>query len=228
MQIQVATFLVDDGVEGDSGLTRLPIADDQLALAAADRNHAIDGLDAGLHRLLNGLALNNAGRNIFDWVGTFGGDGTLAVDRTAERWLSIKGSAVPQLTVGDVRTVVTELFPRKISLPSPQQADDAIPELLAFWKYLKREFQLPQADAVLEFLREVEPDFPGMMNDPENFGMAKSFFTMGHAAGFDMTAQEGVNAFMLAFNASLLARQPPPRPSMPISFFPVSRPSMEI
>ena len=112
-----------------------------------------------------------------------------------------EGKAVPRMTVGDVQTVVTELFPRKISLHSPEQADDAIPELLAFWKYLKREFHLPQSDAVLEFLREVEPDFPGMMNDPSNFGMAKSFFTMGQAAGFDMTTQEGMNAFMLAFNA---------------------------
>ena len=130
-----------------------------------------------------------------------------------------EGRAVPQLTVGNVRTVVTELFPRKISLLSPDQADDAIPELLAFWKYLKREFHLPQSDAVLEFLREVEPDFPGMMNDPSNFGMAKSFFAMGRDAGFDMTTQEGMNAFMLAFNSRQFARQSPPRPHLPISSF---------
>ena len=92
-----------------------------------------------------------------------------------------EGTAVPRMTVGNVQEVVTDLFPRKISLHSPEQADDAIPELVAFWKYLKREFHLPQSDAVLEFLREVEPDFPGMMNDPSNFGMAKSFFSDGPA-----------------------------------------------
>ncbi len=128
-------------------------------------------------------------------------------------------TAVPQMTVGDVRSVVTDLFPRKISLHSPDQADDAIQELLAFWQYLKREYHLPQSDAVLKFLREVEPDFPGMMNDPSNFGMAKSFFTMGHAAGFDMTTREGLDAFMLAFNTGQLARQTPPRSFMPISSF---------
>lgn len=131
-----------------------------------------------------------------------------------------EGRAVPQMTVGDVQTVVTELFPRKISLHSPAQADDVFPELVAFWKYLKREFCLPQAEAVLEFLREVEPDFPGMMNDPSNFGMAKSFFTMGEAAGFDMTTREGLDAFMVAFNTRELARQSPSRPSMPTSSFP--------
>jgi hypothetical protein len=130
-----------------------------------------------------------------------------------------EGATVPRMTVGDVQTVVTELFPRKISLQSPEQADDAIPELVAFWRYLKREFHLPQADAVLGFLREAEPDFPGMMNDPSNFGMAKSFFTMGQAAGFDMTTREGLDAFMVAFNTRQLARRSPLQPSIPIPFF---------
>jgi len=131
-----------------------------------------------------------------------------------------EGAVLPKMTVGDVRTVVTDLFPGKISLLSPEQADDAIPELIAFWKYLKREFNLPQANAVLTFLREVEPDFPGMMNDPSNFGMAKSFFMMGRAAGYDMTTKEGMNAFMAAYNAGLSARRTLPQPRMPMpSFF---------
>ena len=55
-----------------------------------------------------------------------------------------EGSTIPRMTVGDVQTVVTELFPRKISLHSPEQAGDAIPELTAFWTYLKRAFHLPR------------------------------------------------------------------------------------
>ena len=130
-----------------------------------------------------------------------------------------EGATIPQMTVGHVRTVVTDLLPRKITLQSPEQADDAIPELVAFWKYLGREFRLPHADAILKFLREVESSFPGTMNDPSNFGMAKSLFAMGGAAGFDMTTQEGLDAFMLAYNASLLNRQAPPNPSLPRSPF---------
>jgi hypothetical protein len=130
-----------------------------------------------------------------------------------------EGRSVPQMRVGDVQTVVTELFPRKISLRSPEEADDTIPELVAFWTYLKREFKLPQADAVLEFLHEVEPDFPDLMNDSSNFGMAKSIVSMGQAAGFDMTTQAGMDAFMAAFNAGQLARQVPLRPPVPSSDF---------
>ena len=35
----VETALVDNGIDGDSGLTRLAVSDDKLALATADRYH---------------------------------------------------------------------------------------------------------------------------------------------------------------------------------------------
>ena len=41
-------LLVDDGIENDGGFSGLAVADDQLALAAADGDHRIDSLDAGL------------------------------------------------------------------------------------------------------------------------------------------------------------------------------------
>ena len=40
----VAAFLVDDCVEGDCGLSRLPVADDQFPLPATNGNHAVNGL----------------------------------------------------------------------------------------------------------------------------------------------------------------------------------------
>ena len=53
---QVLALLVDDGVDGDGRLAGLPVADDQLALTAADRDHRVDGLDAGLDRRVHVLA----------------------------------------------------------------------------------------------------------------------------------------------------------------------------
>ena len=47
------SLLVDDRVDRDRGLAGLAVADDQLALAAADRGHGVDGLDAGLQRLVD-------------------------------------------------------------------------------------------------------------------------------------------------------------------------------
>src|SRR6185503_2566653 len=47
-------LLIDDGVDRDGGLARLAVTDDELALAPADRHHAVDRLEAGLERLLDG------------------------------------------------------------------------------------------------------------------------------------------------------------------------------
>src|SRR5262249_46605041 len=60
--VNILATLIDDGVERDRGLAGLPVADDQLALAAADLQHRIDRLDAGLQRLLDGLPANNTRR----------------------------------------------------------------------------------------------------------------------------------------------------------------------
>src|SRR5439155_25894512 len=54
--------LVEDRVDGDGRLAGLAVADDQLALTPADRRHGVDGLDAGLERLVHRLATGDAGR----------------------------------------------------------------------------------------------------------------------------------------------------------------------
>jgi hypothetical protein len=118
------------------------------------------------------------------------------------------GVTLPQMATGDVNEIVTELFPRKVSILSPDDADDTIPELIAFWQYLKREYELPNADSILRFLRKVAPDFTGIMNDPSRFGMAKSFLALGRSAGFDMTDEEEINKFFQLYNAGIVAQDP--------------------
>lgn len=122
---------------------------------------------------------------------------------------------IPQMTAADVELIVTNLFPRKIALSSPDEADDAIPELEAFWQYLKREYQHSNADAILRFLHRVDPNFKSIINDQSKFGMAKSFFTMGQEAGFDMTDEEETQEFIQLYNASTAARSPRSPLSLP-------------
>src|SRR5215213_3836468 len=81
----VQRLLVEDRVEGDGGLAGLAVADDQLALAAADRDEGVDGLEARRHRLVNGLARNDAGSLHVHAAALGGHDRTLAVDGVAER-----------------------------------------------------------------------------------------------------------------------------------------------
>ena len=99
--------------------------------------------------------------------------------------------------------MLEELFPRKMTLLSPSDADGAIPELIAFWQFLQREYELDSDNAILNYLHELETEFRDIMSDTSKFGMAKSFFMAGNEAGFDMTTQEGLDALMLHYNASI-------------------------
>src|SRR5208282_3439137 len=81
----VQRFLIEDGVERDCGLAGLAVADDELALAAADRDHRVDRLEPGRHRFAHRLARNDPGRLDVDTGASCGVDRSLAVDRIAER-----------------------------------------------------------------------------------------------------------------------------------------------
>jgi hypothetical protein len=76
--------LVQDRVDRDRGLAGGAVADDQLALTAADVRHRVDRLDPGLERLLHGLARDHARRLPFDRARLRGLDRTEAVERIAE------------------------------------------------------------------------------------------------------------------------------------------------
>ena len=72
---RIHSLLVQDRVEYDGRFAGLTVADDQLALAAADGDQSINRLDAGLHGgLLNALARENArslyvDAALFCWIG---------------------------------------------------------------------------------------------------------------------------------------------------------------
>ncbi len=121
--------------------------------------------------------------------------------------LSHIGAVVSRMSVHDARELVFEIFPRKISLQAPEEADAAIPELLAFWRYLQREYKLANAEPILKWLRDNAPQFRQTMFDPRRFGLAKSFVMLGQAEGYDMTNKRDIDAFMLDYNARILAQQ---------------------
>jgi hypothetical protein len=118
-----------------------------------------------------------------------------------------EGLSVAEARARDTREVVFQLFPRKVSVDA-DEAEAIIDELRAFWQFLKRTRELPQADEILELLGEGAVErLEDKLADEGSFGMAKSFFMAGKSAGFDMSTQEGLNQFMAVYHAGLLQAQ---------------------
>ena len=78
--LNASALLVDDRVNRNSGFTHLPVTDDQFPLTPANRHHGVDGLQANLHRLVNGLSGNNPGGDLLDSIGLIGINAATAIN----------------------------------------------------------------------------------------------------------------------------------------------------
>ncbi len=117
--------------------------------------------------------------------------------------INYPGVTPPTMTPSDLEEVVFGLFPRKV-ITQRGDGTEIIQELRAFWHFLERVYQLPQAKQMLVRLtpqaaRRLERE----LQEPANFGMAKSFVLMGKEAGFDMESLEGMHAWVQAYNATV-------------------------
>ena len=115
------------------------------------------------------------------------------------------GLTPPKMSAKDIREILFDLIPRKISALA-EQAPEIIRELQAFWSFLQREFHLANAATCLTmFNDEATQRLKKEMSNPANFGMAKSFVMEGLQRGFDMRTQEGADEWMRTYNAELAA-----------------------
>jgi hypothetical protein len=113
------------------------------------------------------------------------------------------GSAPPEMSRADVEEILFDIFPRKVST-EPDSAAEIIGEMRALFEFLHRQYGLANAMDILQDLgSDATHQLERELADSGNFGMAKSFVMMGQEAGFDMTTQEGMNEFMLAYNAAI-------------------------
>ena len=62
----IFSLLVQNGVQGNRCLSSLPVADDQFSLASSYWKHGINRQQAGFHRGIHRLAVDNAGGRFFD------------------------------------------------------------------------------------------------------------------------------------------------------------------
>src|SRR5579875_227416 len=131
----ILSTLVDDRVQGNRGLAGLPVADDELTLAAPDRNHGVDRLDSGLQRLLNRLpvyysrrqALQGIERLRFNWAFAVNGPAQRIHD-TTDQGLSHWNRDDPpgafyRVTLLDVAVIAKQYNPNLIFFQIESDAD---------------------------------------------------------------------------------------------------------
>ncbi len=102
---------------------------------------------------------------------------------------------LPKMNATQVEAIVTKLFPRKIMLVDPNDANSTIPELLAFWQFLQRVYKLPHAAKVVKLLEKLQPKFKSIMNDGSNFGIGKSALAEAMGAGLDLMDPDSLMGF---------------------------------
>ncbi len=120
------------------------------------------------------------------------------------------GQTIATLGASDLREVLFELIPRKVSIEA-SEARWIVEETRAFYTFLKREFGLKQADSCLRVVGgNAVKKLEAALSTSSNFGMAKSLFMGGSDAGFDMQSEEGIEAWTQSIQGKPLP------PSIPI------------
>ena len=92
-------LLVDDGVDGDGCLAGLSVADDELSLSSADGHKSVNGLESGLHGLVDRLPGDDSRSFDLDSLPLGGFDWAEAVDGVAQ---GVEDSAQHFLSDGDI------------------------------------------------------------------------------------------------------------------------------
>jgi hypothetical protein len=113
-------------------------------------------------------------------------------------------SALPTtLSEGELKEILFDLIPRKVTMDA-DEADPLIREFKAFFGFLHREFSVTTAARLATICDEsAAKKLKTKLSDSSNFGLAKSFFSAGRAAGFDMTSEEDIAEFTARYNQQL-------------------------
>jgi hypothetical protein len=118
-------------------------------------------------------------------------------------YLDVEGPA--DLAAGDLRELLLQIYPRKITAFDADDTEDTIPAVRDFLAYLAERGEIPEstARALERELDEVAPRFTEAMMDPANWGMAGSLVHAMAAEGVDLDDQAAVNRWISHYNAHL-------------------------
>jgi hypothetical protein len=118
-------------------------------------------------------------------------------------YLDVAGPA--DLGAGDLRELLLQIYPRKMTVFDAGDTQDTIPAVRDFLAYLAERGEMPEgtARALERELDEVAPRFTEAMMDPSNWGMAGSLVHAMAADGVDLDDQAAVDRWIGRYNARL-------------------------
>jgi hypothetical protein len=131
---------------------------------------------------------------------------------------------VCEMDLHGVKQILLTWLPRKVAVEA-DRAKEIIRELRAFWSFVEREYQHPQAARIVRGLdAQAERRLYVELSKPANFGMVKSLFMMGQSAGFKMDTEEGWEEFRKAFNEQIREQPQQNEPAWQVTEFERSPP----
>src|ERR1700757_3181633 len=118
-------------------------------------------------------------------------------------YLDVEGPA--DLGAGDLRELLLQVYPRRITVLDPASIEDTIPAVRDFLAYLAERGEMTEgtARALERELSEIAPRFTEVMMDPSNWGMAGTLIHAMAAAGVDLDDQAAVDRWISGYNARL-------------------------
>lgn len=183
-----------------------------------------DAADSYFETTIEGFSQSASGRKVIEQSGRI-----FWTECLMRFGLDFRGETLAEMTVASIAEFLEDYVPRKVSAPSID-APEIIQEMIALWQYVAQQ-QLPESDEgeaqdlqtrkILAYLQEEgrTEKLAAAMDDPRNFGMAKSFFMGGLEAGYDMRSEEGVAQYTARFNEAVHF-QSDPEPPEPEEFRP--------
>lgn len=169
-----------------------------------DREQAIAALDEFIAELVGEFFAAAEGKAYLQSKPEIGDCAGNWIDYLLYFGYAYESVTLPQMRVSNVEVIVTRIFPHKIFLLNPDEANTAIPELTAFWKFLQREYQLTQAPKIIKFLNQLLPKFSQVMAESQSFGITSTLSGLDMAAGFDSTEVQESKKFNLQSDRQLI------------------------
>ena len=106
-----------------------------------------------------------------------------------------------ELAAGDLRELLLEIYPRKITVLSKKDAADTVPTARALVRFLAETSRMKSATGLQRELDELEPGFLDAVMDPARWGMARTLMQSMAADEVDIGDQAAVDAWIAGYNA---------------------------